>query len=246
MSEEVLETEVQESPVVEEEVQVPAEPALQVDQDETLQVSTEEARSNNYVPYDRFKAVIEERNTAQNALEDRQRILDYYATRQSSAANAQPTTAPESSNPYSDEYVSDEDKALRMAQAAQQDAQRLRMEIAAERQAQKVNTQIQSAIGELGFLDPQRAAQSIQQHIASSVQTTGRLPDVMEVSRSLRQSEIEYEKAIISRYKNQKSGAVAQSANPVTPSPPVLEQQPAKGEGWDSATKRIMGKLRGG
>ena len=240
MSEETGEVvETQEQPVETAPEAVVADPAEQGTA-EALQASNDEARNNNYVPYDRFKEVIEQRNQVQQALNDRQRLLDYY-----SAQQQQQQYVPQQQQHQG--YEEDDEFAdpLEVARQAQREAQQLRAEIQANQQAEQIRSTVSGIVNDLGFINPQDAMLKIQGQMGVTLQQTVRLPDPHEVARAIRQQEIEYEKQIISRYKNQKTGDAARAASTPPPSAPVLEQQPAQEKGWGTASKRVLERMRG-
>ena len=229
--------EVTQDPVAE--IPAVADPAEQGTELYTVAATTEEAKEKNFVPYDRFKAVIDQRNSAQTALEDRQRLLDYYS---SVGQNQRQQFQPEPSQAYEEEL----DDPVEIAKRAQSETQCLRAEIEAGRQAEVIRSEIGGAVNELGFTDPNRAYEQIQQHLGAALHRTGKLLDVREMARHLRQKEIDYEKSIISRYKTQKTGDAVRAAAPTPTSPPVLEKQPEKAKGWNDVSKRITQRIRGG
>ena len=234
--------EVQEQPEQVTPAEVIADPAQQGTEaaPEHVEVSAEEARNSNYVPYDRFKEVIEQRNQAQSALDDRQRLLDYYATQ----TRRQQEYVPQQQAPThddDDEFVD----PLEVARQAQREAQQLRAEIHASKQAEQIRSTVMGIVNALGFTNPNDAAMKVQAQMGKTLQKTGRLPDPHEIARSIRQQEIEYEKQIISRYKSQKTGGAARAASTPPPSAPVLESQPEQKAGWDTASKRIRDRLAG-
>lgn len=220
--------------VAETETQETAAPASEGNP-ESVEATQEEAKANNYVPYDRFKAVIEQRNQAQVALEERQRVLDYYASNNVNQPAAQQET-------YQSEDVWED--PLEVARQAKLEAQNLRAEIQASKQAEAIRSQVSSVVKDIGFTDPASASTRIQQYMGQYLTNTGKLPDVMEVARALRQQEIDYEKKIISRYTDKKTGGAARAASAPPASAPVLEQQPEKKAGWGGASKRVLERMR--
>ena len=80
---EEVQVEAEAAPVVEAETQpevaeqeAPAE--TQPGEPERIEASADEARQNNYIPYDRFKSVVEERNDMRSKLEEQQRVLSMF------------------------------------------------------------------------------------------------------------------------------------------------------------------------
>ena len=216
-------------------------PPLEVAEAETatdseyVEASADEARKNNYVPYDRFREVIEARKAAEARVREQENLFAHY--RQQSL-QPQPVA-------QEDSYSYDEDDPLEIARAAVKRAADLEQKLEAKEQAANVRSEIQRHVTNLGFRDQGRASQQIQRDIVYALQTTGQLPDLETVARDLRQSEIEYEKNIISEYTQRKRSPDARAASQRPSSPPVVDAPAPKATGWGNATSSVLDRLKG-
>ena len=241
---EEVQVEAEAAPVVEAETQpevaeqeAPAE--TQPGEPERIEASADEARQNNYIPYDRFKSVVEERNDMRSKLEEQQRVLSMFRP---GIQQQEQRSEPERAEPES--YYDREDPG----QVALNKLNQLEARMQADRQAADIERQVTKHVQDMGFADTDRAAQRIHKEIVWSLNTTGNLPDLEQVARDLRQEEIELTRRVVRGYEEKKNSPSARAAAPRPPSPPVVqtaEPTAFEGVGSKSALDRMMGALRG-
>ena len=207
---------------------------------EHIEASADEARQNNYIPYDRFRDVVAERNEMRAKLSEQQRVLSMFRP----GLQAQQQSQPEPQREDSYEYDEDDPGSVALKKLTQLEA-RMR----ADRQAADLERQVAKHVQELGFSDAGRAAQRIHKEIVWSLNTNGNLPDLEQVARDLRQEEIELTRRVVRGYEEKKTSPSARAAAPRPPSPPVVqsaEAQPLDGLSSRSALDRVLGALRSG
>ena len=242
--EEVQVEQAEAAPVVEAETQpevaeqeAPAE--TQPGEPERIEASADEARQNNYIPYDRFKSVVEERNDMRSKLDEQQRVLSMFRP----GVQQQQQSEPEQSQQES--YYDREDPG----QVALNKLNQLEARMQADRHAADIERQVTKHVQDMGFADTDRAAQKIHKEIVWALNTSGNLPDLEQVARDLRQEEIELTRRVVRGYEEKKTSPSARAAAPRPPSPPVVQSTEARspdGLSSRSALDRVLGALRSG
>jgi hypothetical protein len=205
---------------------------------EFVRATPEEAREKQYVPYDRFKERTDRLNEykAREAQWEREREL-LLSRPAEQYAQAQPEK--EEIDPY------DPQQAYNYAAQTRSDLHKMRAETAAKDEAGRIEREIGKVVDELGFVDADRASMDIKRQIVLAVQAGQPVPDIFEAARSHRQSEINFEKKAIERWRMKKTSPGAAAAAPTPSSPPVVSDPPAKEGGWNAASSRLRDRLRG-
>ena len=215
--------------------------------DGVVEATAEEARRNNYVPYDsRFKPVLQERNELRGEVERlrqesetmRRQVFDSY--REERYRPPQPER-----EPWEDV---EEDPAATARRATEAALNEFRDEMDANRKAMDIRARIEQASSDIGFRNPGIAKSRLDKLVLGEVKNGNRNPDVEAIARDLRQEELDLERSIVAEYQGKKTSPAAKAARQVPPSPPVVPaaaKQELGGIGSKPAYRRVMDRLAG-